>query len=54
MPPGSRPFLRLAYPLVILLSSSTNKLLHIFGFKASDEPSVTEEEINLLIEGFQP
>ena len=41
---------RLAYPLVILLISSTNMMLHIFGFKASDEPGVTEEEIKLLMD----
>ena len=41
---------RLAYPLVILLNRSTNMMLHIFGFKASTEPSVTEEEIKLLID----
>lgn len=41
---------RMAYPLVALLSSSTNILLRIFRFKASPEPTVTEEEIKLLID----
>lgn len=40
---------RLAHPLVILLSSSTNLSLRIFGFKVAAEPTVTEEEIKLLI-----
>ncbi|MBA3013988.1 MAG: hemolysin family protein [Proteobacteria bacterium] len=40
---------RLAYPLVFLLSGSTNVLLRIFHFKASVESVVTEEEIKLLI-----
>ena len=41
---------RLTRPLVILLSSSTNLLLQLFGFKASAEPTVTEEEIKLLMD----
>ncbi|OPY87566.1 MAG: Magnesium and cobalt efflux protein CorC [Smithella sp. PtaU1.Bin162] len=41
---------KLAYPLVILLSGSTNSLLHIFRFKASAAPTVTEEEIKILID----
>ena len=41
---------RLAHPLVILLSSSTNLSLRIFGFKATIAPAVTEEEIKLLID----
>lgn len=41
---------RLAYPLVALLSGSTNILLRIFRFKASAESVVTEEEIKLLID----
>nr|NJM02975.1 HlyC/CorC family transporter [Desulfobacula sp.] len=41
---------RLAHPLVILLSCSTNLLLRFSGFKASAEPVVTEEEIKLLID----
>jgi putative hemolysin len=41
---------RLAHPLVILLSSSTNLLLRISRIKPSSEPEVTEEEIKLLID----
>ncbi|OGR06304.1 MAG: hypothetical protein A2511_09540 [Deltaproteobacteria bacterium RIFOXYD12_FULL_50_9] len=41
---------RLAHPLVVLLSGSTNVLLRLFRFKASPEPTVTEEEIKLLID----
>ncbi len=48
--PSIKRLSRLAYPLVILLNRSTNMMLHIFGFKASTEPSVTEEEIKLLID----
>ena len=35
---------------MILLSSSTNLSLRIFGFKATIAPAVTEEEIKLLID----
>ena len=41
---------RLAHPLVILLSGSTNMMLRFFRFKASAEQTVTEEEIKLLID----
>jgi putative hemolysin len=41
---------RLANPLVILLSGSTNILLRISRIKPSIEPTVTEEEIKLLID----
>jgi putative hemolysin len=37
-------------PLVRLLTFSTDSLLKILGIRASDEPSVTEEEIKVLIE----
>ena len=40
---------RLAHPLVLLLGGSTNALLHIFRFKPTEESSVTEEEIILMI-----
>lgn len=40
---------RLAKPLVILLSGSTNLLLRVLGFKSSAEDVVTEEEIKFLI-----
>lgn len=41
---------RLARPLVVLLSGSTNLLLRISRIKPSSDPIVTEEEIKLLIE----
>jgi putative hemolysin len=41
---------RLAHPLVVMLSGSTNILLRIFHSKAPAEPAVTEEEIKLLID----
>jgi putative hemolysin len=41
---------RLAHPLVMLLSSSTNLLLRMSRIKPSSEPEVTEEEIKLLID----
>jgi putative hemolysin len=40
---------RIASPLVHLLGISTDKLLEIAGMRASDEPTVTEEEIRALI-----
>lgn len=36
-------------PLVTLLSGSTNLMLKLFRLKASDEPTITEQEISLLI-----
>ena len=41
---------RAAHPLVVLLSYSTNALLRMLGVKPSTEPSVTEEEIKLMID----
>ena len=41
---------KIAHPLVMLLSSSTNIILRIFRLKASSESTVTEEEIKLLID----
>ena len=43
-------FSKLAHPLVVLLSGSTNTLLRVFRFKASPEQTVTEEEIKILID----
>jgi len=40
---------KIASPLVYLLSISTDLLLKVLGIKASDEPSVTEEEIKIMI-----
>ncbi|ACK71985.1 protein of unknown function DUF21 [Gloeothece citriformis PCC 7424] len=36
-------------PLVHLLSFSTDNILKLLGFRASQEPSITEEEIRVLI-----
>ncbi len=41
---------RLAHPLVVLLSGSTNMLLRISRVKPSADPVITEEEIKLLID----
>ncbi|HXF85727.1 MAG TPA: hemolysin family protein [Anaerolineales bacterium] len=41
---------RLFSPLVRFLSFSTNAVLSLLGVKASEEPPVTEEEIQLLID----
>jgi len=41
---------RLAHPLVVLLTGTTNILLKMFRFQASGEPIITEEEIKLLID----
>ncbi len=40
----------LSRPLVLLLSSSTNLVLNLFGIKESTEPQVTEDEIQVLVE----
>ena len=48
------PFMRtlswLGSPLVYLLSVSSQMVLRVFGIKPSEETSVTEEEIKLMIE----
>jgi magnesium and cobalt exporter, CNNM family len=43
-------FTRLFYPVVRFLSFSTESVLRILGVKVSQEPPVTEEEIQLLID----
>jgi putative hemolysin len=48
--PPIKKLSRLAHPLVILLSGSTNILLRMSRIKPSSEPAVTEEEIKLLID----
>ncbi|KAF0182784.1 MAG: putative hemolysin [Nitrospirae bacterium] len=48
--PPIRKLSRLAHPLVVVLSASTNVLLRVLRVKPSDEPAVTEEEIKLLID----
>ena len=40
----------LASPVVRLLSSSSDVVLHLIGARNSDEPPVTEEEVKVLIE----
>jgi putative hemolysin len=41
---------KLARPLVCLLSSSSKLILHLLGAKPSSEPSLTDDEINVLME----
>lgn len=48
--PAIYRFSKIAHPLVTLLSLSTNILFRIFRIKNSSEPTVTEEEIKLLID----
>lgn len=48
--PLIRRLSRTVHPLVVLLSGSTNVLLRIFRMKLTVEPTVTEEEIKLLID----
>ncbi len=43
-------FSRLFHPFVRFLSFSTESVLRVLGVKVSDEPPVTEEEIQLLID----
>lgn len=40
----------LASPLVTLLTLSTDAILRLIGLRVSDEPSVTEQEITVMIE----
>jgi putative hemolysin len=45
---------RLASPVVVLLSASTDAVLRLLGLKPSGEPLVTEEEVKMMInEGAQ-
>ncbi|MGQ9490909.1 MAG: hemolysin family protein [Anaerolineae bacterium] len=44
-----RGLARFVAPLVWLLSTSTDLLMRLFGFRPSGEPSVTEEEIKVMI-----
>ena len=41
---------RLTYPVVRALSAVTDGILALFGARAIEEPHVTEEEINILME----
>jgi putative hemolysin len=45
-----RTLTRLTFPVVRLLSSSTDMVLRLLGIRPSTEPQVTEEEIRVLIE----
>lgn len=48
---GPMSFLsRIAYPVVHLLTVSTEGILKIFGIRANKEAPVSEEEVNILIE----
>ncbi|WP_153116546.1 hemolysin family protein [Rhodocyclus tenuis] len=49
----ARPMLllaRISHPLVFLLSSSCSAILSLFGAKQKEEPPVTDDEINVLME----
>ena len=48
--PPMRQLARVTLPLVRLLSASTNGALRLMGIQRSEEPSVTEEEIKLILE----
>jgi putative hemolysin len=41
---------RATHPLVLLLTVSSEWILKLFGYQPSQEPSITEEEIKILIE----
>ncbi len=42
-------FARMAHPLVLFLGGSTNLLLRLLRFRPTSEPTVTEEEIKLML-----
>lgn len=48
--PAMQGLARLAAPLVNLLSLTTNALLRLLGVHPSHEPSITQEEIKILLE----
>lgn len=48
--PPMKRLARIASPIVRLLGFSTNLILKLLGVRPTDEPSVTEEEIKLLLE----
>ncbi len=48
--PPMRLLSRLAAPIVALLSFSTEVVLRLLGSRTSDEPPVTEEEVEFMIE----
>ena len=45
-----RTFSRVVYPLIVLLSASTELVLRALGVRSYVEPGVTEEEIRILID----
>jgi len=45
-----RTFSRIVYPLIVLLSASTELVLRALGVRSYVEPGVTEEEIRILID----
>jgi len=45
-----RTFSRIAHPLIVLLSASTELVLRALGVSTYTEPGVTEEEIRILID----
>ena len=49
MAPAIDLLARLAAPLVLLLSASTNLLLRLLRYRPTSEPTVTEEEIKLML-----
>jgi putative hemolysin len=49
----SRPMLvlaRITHPLVVILSTSCTTILRLFGARSKEEPPVTNDEINVLME----
>lgn len=48
--PFMRVLSRLASPFVKVLTFSTSLLLRLFGIRPNDEPSITEDEVKLLID----
>ena len=45
-----KSLVRIAYPIVFILSAFTDTIVRILGIKPSTEPQITEEEIKVLIE----
>jgi putative hemolysin len=48
--PSMRAFSSLVSPIVLVLSASTDLILKIFSIKRSEEPTMTEEEIRIMID----
>lgn len=48
--PAMTPLSRIASPVVSLLAISSDIMIRLLGVKASDEPAVTEEEVDLLLQ----